>query len=409
MGTLTYQYKLDAEHTISIKAKKEDAKHIGRSLADAGRAWSFVRELSGIRGESERGTTFMTIGSVNPVSDPEAYAIEAKAFFDSLPPLLTAESTQPFLAQARELLNKWTPVRDQRESRAERDEQDAVIKRLDAEREAKRMEWVDAHCRDRSTSMAPTGTMPIVLRQVFDDSDSRSDYFSPHSSIGEPMLLAFLPEGSQTQDAARTALARYPELAALDWKWETEKYSMGHGNYLWSTQSQGTVKHGAYDGRDEVAWRYEVQFGAWRDSLYAVKGYPGALPASVQADATACGPSGIIARRNQAHNGIEVKFPNRAASEAHRARLSWFRFRWSGRQALWYTRFSADAWEWAQSLNGTANGSEQAPSASTICESHAERFDNSDLGSSLFGDETGDLDTAHEDVCLDQTAQLIGA
>jgi len=69
--------------------------------------------------------------------------------------------------------------------------------------------------------------------------------------------------------------------------------------------------------------------------------YTGAAPDSPAA-APATNASTI--QRNQAHNGIEVRFAAKPAEEV-RAGLKRLKFRWSRRQGLWYARYNASLWD----------------------------------------------------------------
>lgn len=70
----------------------------------------------------------------------------------------------------------------------------------------------------------------------------------------------------------------------------------------------------------------------------------------------------IVVTRNREQNGIEIRF-SRKPSEAVRAALKAHGFRWSGRQGLWYARYSEPTWAFALSL--TASQSPPPPPTPT--------------------------------------------
>jgi hypothetical protein len=76
-------------------------------------------------------------------------------------------------------------------------------------------------------------------------------------------------------------MERYPELAALNWEWHTENYSMGKGNYLDSTYTDynSEIKRTHYGQGGEVqSVRYMLRFGSKYDEgkeFPAFRGHPG--------------------------------------------------------------------------------------------------------------------------------------
>ena len=116
---------------------------------------------------------------------------------------------------------------------------------------------------------------------------------------------------------------------------------MGHGNYL-ESGAIGTEPRHAYDGRDEVSVWYEVEFSSYAKEMHTVKGYPGI------ADAVATPPAhnveGVTVRRNEAHNGIEVIFPDKPDQSIMDQLKSWG-FRWSRYQGLWYAHYNPSLFE----------------------------------------------------------------
>jgi hypothetical protein len=141
-------------------------------------------------------------------------------------------------------------------------------------------------------------------------------------------------------------LARYPTLAKLNWEWNTENWSMGHGNYLMS-EFCGQEKHGAYDGRDTVSTRYEIRMNAYDREMYAYRDYPG-----VGAPEPAAQPGTVTQveiRRNEQLNGIEVVFPAKP-SQSILDSLKELGFRWSRFNNLWYAKYTEALYEQVTNL-----------------------------------------------------------
>jgi len=133
------------------------------------------------------------------------------------------------------------------------------------------------------------GQMAVVAKLNYDNSDSMTDYFDRHCGIGPGFVLAVGKSGRETEARARAAVALYPELAGVQFAWKTEKWSMGHGNYL--EAESGFVKltpemagnRSIYRGGEVPAARWEITFRkahSAAETLPAFKGYPNGQPSA---------------------------------------------------------------------------------------------------------------------------------
>lgn len=235
-----------------------------------------------------------------------------------------------------------------------------------------------AYCEPIERIEVPHGKMAVCAVLTFDDSDISSDYFNRHVPLGVT-ILAVVPKQSETERLARIAVAKYPELAGIEFEWKTEKYSMGHGNYLEQKggfelpEGVGVRRNG--DKITHGSW--EIQFEApYRDGqplhLKPFKGWPGLLSQAVEQSTGVAAPDGTIVRRNVEKNGVEVSFTSKPEAEVI-ARLKREGFRWAFVSKIWYNRFSATTWAIAHEIAGVP----LAPSGATVDQAAAtvDQFD----------------------------------
>lgn len=253
------------------------------------------------------------------------------------------------------------PIEDLRETETQRATQEAEmaeIRRAREEGEAnKTAAYLGAYGSPESVTIQP-GQMAVVAKLCFDDSDMQSDYFSPHAPLGPELCLMVVPKGREDEAKAQAALARFPELAAVGgWQWATEKYSMGHGNYL--TSDGVSVSPEVAGGRDHYrggpveCGHWEIQFKAAYSTPFALagfKGYPGTVaPSSAPESAT---DDGAALRYNRERNGIEIRFPAKPAASVLE-QLKAAGWRWARFNGCWYARASEAALALAERLTGT--------------------------------------------------------
>lgn len=334
---MQYELKLPAR-TVAIKAKKAEAEAITAEFTRLLDVRRYHQELSGVVGGRECSAVLMSLfGPPTKLADEQGFEQELTKLSGSLPDPLTVDNCQPFMKQARELFRKHLPVVDKRRTLADETIRQAEVAALESQRAAEAAEWRQIYCRDQPVTV-PEGQMAVYLEMTFDDSDSQTDYFSPHAQSGDDMLLAIVPKQAERESLARRVLARYPELSKFAWTWHTENYSMGHGNYLMSEYTGHSEKRKSYDGREEVSTRWEIRFNSYQREMLAYRDYPGAMadtgPALARTD-----PTGMAVRHNEQRNGIEIQFPGKPPQETLE-RLKSLGFRWSKYHGIWYHSYT---------------------------------------------------------------------
>jgi hypothetical protein len=334
------------QRAVSVKALKAQAEALQSAIRNVQQVPQTVRELSGVIGEREHATVLFTPFSLSgtPIVNPEQYEADKNEFFSSIPDFVNAEAIPGIITKARGMCSKHIPVRDNRRTR----EDDLAQKTEWAQREKEqresatkaRDEFLARYSNGKKINLQP-GQTAIVAQLCYDDSDCMTDYYAPHVSLGPALLLAVTGKKARTESDARQAVAKYPEIAELEWKWHEENYSMGHGNYL---KAQDGFFELTYDGiTKRVGW--EVQFERYDKEVYVFRGYQhNTAPARGNGN-------GIEVRQNEELNGVEVVFPAKPAQEVI-DNLKSHGFRWSFKSSLWYKRYSTEAWEFAQALKG---------------------------------------------------------
>ena len=201
---------------------------------------------------------------------------------------------------------------------------------------------------ERQSVEIPDGKMGILLDLCFDDSDMMTDYFNRHANI-KTRLLAIVRKQAERESLARGIVERIPELKAIEWDWKTEKYSMGHGNYLTAKSCHETRKHKAYDGREKVGCFYEVTFRSWKGKeIPHEKYYLGDL--TEQQNKSVSRDNGKEIRENTEKDGVEIAFNSKPDDET----LSLLKangWRWSRFNKLWYNRRTSENLQFAKSLS----------------------------------------------------------
>ena len=195
------------------------------------------------------------------------------------------------------------------------------------------------------TIMPPASiSWPITLPRR----PERSPVISPTFSDGT--VISMLTIGSSSEGFAlliASAKAYLPAvLKAISFEWHTEKYSMGHGNYLESKTCPETRKHPHKD--HQVNCHYEVRYmPTYRSKDGKATAHPeyyqGDLSAAFSMASSSGGNGGPVSemtiRKNAAMNGIEILFPAKPERNVIDT-LKSYGFRWSQRQGLWWKRYS---------------------------------------------------------------------
>lgn len=267
-------------------------------------------------------------------------------------------------------------VNDKRETQAQADARIAARTAENAARQAeddrRSQELIDlttaAYGEPGRTVHLSPGETGIVAVLCFDNSDPMSDYFDSHATLGVPLLVGTMRSNRETEQAARGAIRRFPGLSDEQhgWQWKTEKWSMGHGNYLTGSgvdvdPALGATRTRYGAGGPITKGHWEIQFtrGWQKDHAFSVfRGYfdqpdpQTSTEADAAADARASGGALGTVRHNAEHNGCEISFFEKP-TDALRAQLQRAGFRITRRPPWkWYTKWSEAAYARACELAG---------------------------------------------------------
>src|SRR5262249_9501901 len=119
----------------------------------------------------------------------------------------------------------------------------------------------------------------VTARICFNNSDAITDYFDSHASLSPRFALLVVPKQAETERLARKAIEPYALLNSQEFDWHTEKYSMGHGNYLEAKKGfelpadlvgvrnyyrGGPVTHGHWEIQFEHAYSRPIEMPAFQ-------------------------------------------------------------------------------------------------------------------------------------------------
>jgi hypothetical protein len=332
-------FQVDGLGPIQVKRVKEALA----SLSWEGKGFIELRNRLE-NGEVKESRARMTevFGAVQP-----AAAQERDRLF-SLYAKITPDNYAAFLEEAEKskaAIIATTPIRDERKTREELEANAAEFAKIQAVQAEKRAAF------EAAAVTIPKGKLAVCLSVCFDDSDMMTDYYHPHALI-EEHVLAIVRDQAETERLARSIVAKVPELAAVNFKWKTEKYSMGHGNYLEAKGSHGEVEHKGYNGRDKVAVHYEITFSGGGQILPHPKWYQGDLTEIKANPGNGNGGSPVsekTVRENKEKNGVEILFPAKPVQEVL-DKLKANGWRWSRFAGLWYNRYTPENLEFAKGL-----------------------------------------------------------
>jgi len=120
--------------------------------------------------------------------------------------------------------------------------------------------------------VVPHGMMAVTLSLCYDNSDSMTDYFDRHANLSPEFVLLVVKKQAETERLARKALTvAFPNPNDRpSFGWHTEKWSMGHGNYLDSSgfELPETLKNleTQYRGGAVTHGHWEIEFRRpWSD------------------------------------------------------------------------------------------------------------------------------------------------
>lgn len=339
----TWETPVTQDLTLKVKAKKDDAERVARAVRKLHCISAYRKEITGVWGEYKDESVLWVSSGYNPPRTPEKFKKDMEAFISGLPPVIT--DIAGVINTADEIFGKYVHVKELRRKRAE---VDAEKKKYQEARDAREKEeaertaaFVSKWCLPEKVAI-PEDRMAVYLQLTYDGSDPISDYYAPHMTIGEKMLLGIASPQPRTEKLARGFMELHPELKKQKWSWHVENYSMGHGNYLVSDWTGDTEK---LPNGDVVRTRFEVRIGAAIE-MYPYKNYKhlGSAPA-VMADPIA--KMSLNAQRN----GVELKFTAKPDAETL-AMLRSNGFRWHMPRKIWYAKQSPKTIEFAQALSG---------------------------------------------------------
>jgi hypothetical protein len=347
------------ERILSLKMLKDEAKHFQYYTLDrVMHVQQYQRERYGTI-EADGTTTdddiraSMIIGLPAFMLSEEGKA-ERTAFITELPEVITAADIPAIKEKAQAFYDKWVPVTDKRETRTQREADAIENKKREADMQAKRKAEADKFLSvfgSEETVQIPKGALYFEIEANYDNSDIMSDYFAT-ASYGVPMFLAFAPGGPRREENYRHAVDRYEALKGLSWKWERHEYSMGRGTWLQSSaagETEGVKTYGGHENPSFV-WEVRVQSARGDMTLPAFKGFNPDAVSSCFAETEPTETTGpITVRKNEVHNGVEIVFSAKPP-EAVREGMKSQGFRWSGRQGLWYAKFTSGRYEYAKTL-----------------------------------------------------------
>jgi hypothetical protein len=316
-------------------------------------------ELTGIVGGQESRSILTTICGGNTRADIVAAQETIGQRFNWT---ITAANVNDIIKAAEaELatLQANRPVQDKRRTPDAEAERRAAAAKMEAEHKARGdragAAFVSHYGNGEKVTIQPGQTV-ITAQICFDNSDSMSDYFDRHASLSQAFVLLIAPKQAETEKLARRAVAVSPLLSSIDFEWRTEKWSMGHGNYLESKggfdlppELQGLRnRYGSGGGVTRAHW--EITFHhAYRaaETLDAIAGYGQARPEPTKEPAPV---SGVSISESTEKNGIEIRFPSKPSAEVLDS-LKAAGWRWSRFSSCWYTQRSDAARQFAESLN----------------------------------------------------------
>lgn len=347
---MKYEFKLK-DKTVTVQCKKAEFSALKQVVHKVMHLSSYVREYNGLTNDF-RKSTYMVIGSGRKIEKTEDYLREVNEFTALFQGIVKPDKFPEICEKADHIFNTYIPIQDNRKTPEQAKTDAEEYAQIRKENEAKQQAEADKfHKRFCPVDPVDIKHKAVTLSVTFDDSDMMTDYFHPHASIGCTMLLADVPFRNETEKLARQVLAKYPELAKLKWEWKTEKYSMGHGNYLISEYFDEWDKK-AYDGRNKVRIRYEIQFDTYTKKLRPYIDYPGNIPADVtleEREQAINDPNKPTMKLNAERNGVEIRFPEKPSPDIL-DKLRTSPFRYSRRQNMWYAKQNSNTIAFAEQL-----------------------------------------------------------
>lgn len=326
-------------------------------------------ELTGVVGVSESSSTLTSIGGRRDRSD----VAPAKERIGTRYGWVVSRSNvnEAIAAMQAELvtLKANRPVEDNRrtpEVERERNEEYQRIDREQKERSEKQHATFVSLYGDGATVAIPAGHMAITATIHYNNSDAMTDYYDGHATLSPKFALMVVPKQAETERLARSAAEHYEVLRSTPFEWKTEKWSMGHGNYLTGPgfelpeEIKGLRKHYGSGGGEVTHGFWEIEFEhAYRDDrvvLPSFKGFGVGMPSAETTGSAAAevgSVEGVTVRENTEKQGIEIRFPEKPDNSILET-LKANGWRWSRFSECWYKRASDEAREFAHRFTTVA-------------------------------------------------------
>jgi phospholipid N-methyltransferase len=334
-------------------------------------AWSKINwenntfiELTGIVGQAERRSVLSVLCGNDTRADVEAAKESIGERFNWT---ITRENVGDLvnaLTEALTILQQNRPIHDNRTTPNEETERREKSAKIAAEQKAKSDRATTAfiaHYGSGEKITIQPGQMVIIAQICFDNSDSMTDYFDRHASLSQPFALLIVSKQAETERLARRGIETSPLLSAIPFDWHTEKWSMGHGNYLKSKDGfelpaklQGLCnQYGSGGGVAHAHW--EITFTrAYSQpiTLDTIAGCGQTPPDRGEPTQTTEPVEGVTVTENNEKDGIEIRFPSKPTT-AMLDSLKAAGWRWSRFSSCWYARRSDKVRQFAESLSHT--------------------------------------------------------
>jgi hypothetical protein len=326
-------------------------------------------ELTGVKGVDERSSTLTNIFGVGMPQRQDVAEAKQRIGERFNWTISKANAGEIVSAIEEELpkLKAGRTIKDERrtpEEDTKRNEEIRQIEKEQGEKSAQERETFASLYGSGQTVTVQPGQMAVTARVCYDNSDAMTDYFDSHAGLSSRFALLIVSKQAETERLARAGQNVSELLRTLTFEWKTEKYSMGHGNYL--IQRDGFELPPELKGIRRYYRGGEVNRGHWEIEFEAAYSHPVELPAirgfgqtpttntlntptSATGDAEVKGEGGITVSENTEKGGIEIRFPSKPETEVLE-RLKANGWRWSRFSSCWYKRASEEARTFANEL-----------------------------------------------------------
>jgi hypothetical protein len=278
MAIQTWTVKING-NSYNFKMKKDYASSIASKLRGVCSLQNTWTELSGVIGVSERKSTLSALfgGGLGKIANPEKYAQDLAGLFSSLPDPITEKDISVIFAKIKTIQDEHTPIVDNRESPEENIKKEEEYKQLLQKNQESEnsflKDWAAKYCESSEYVKLPSGKTAVKISVHYDNSDMMSDYFDSNAHWGFDMILAIVDSRQNRESIARKVLESYPELNKLEWTWNKQDYSMGHGYWLQSETIGKIEEKKTYGGYENPSCWYEISFDSYDKNYLPFKGY----------------------------------------------------------------------------------------------------------------------------------------